>query len=159
MADQARKFGARIAELRAEKRWKQRDLVEQMAELGDRSINTNQLSRYENGGAMPGEQRQQWFADALETDLGDLIAGPISERKPKPQATPDPLAIDGDRLDQIEAKLDAIRSQLAELRINLVVEEPAEAQDDAQEASEISDDLEKAGELDGGDEASGAQRG
>lgn len=88
MAQQARKFGARIAELREQRHWKQRDLVDKMADLGDDALNTNQLSRYENGGAMPGEQRQEWFAEALATTVADLIEGPVAERKKK-GATPE----------------------------------------------------------------------
>lgn len=81
MADQARKFGARVAELREKHEWKQRDLVARMNELGDQAINTNQLSRYENGGAFPHEGRQTVFAEALETTVHDLMLGPEAERK------------------------------------------------------------------------------
>lgn len=105
MAEQARKFGARIAELRDERQWKQRDLVAAMVERGDQALNTNQLSRYENGGAMPGEQRQQWFADALGTSVADLHAGPMAERSNAP-SSPDPFAPPADdALQQILARL------------------------------------------------------
>ena len=120
MAEQARKFGGRIAELRNEKGWTGRQLVERMAELGDRSINTNQLSRYENGGAMPGEQRQERFADALETDVADLVSGPLAERG-GPRREPGDF---GDRptspasaedVAQLRRELQAVADQLAEI--------------------------------------------
>lgn len=114
MAEQARKFGGRVREIRDERRWKQRDLVARMAELGDQALNTNQLSRYENGGAMPSEQRQVWFAEALETTVADLHSGPLAERA-EPTRAPDVLASlepDGARLARIEAKLDRIITAL-----------------------------------------------
>jgi transcriptional regulator with XRE-family HTH domain len=119
MAEQARKFGARVAELRDEKRWKQRDLVAAMAALGDQSLNTNQLSRYENGGAMPGEQRQSWFAEALETTVGDLHAGPLEERG-APEPTPDVLgALSAGVPPELQAQLDRIEETLVELRTDV----------------------------------------
>lgn len=124
MAEQARKFGARIAELRDERGWKQRDLVAAMAALGDQAINTNQLSRYENGGAMPGEQRQSWFAEALETTVADLHAGPLEER-PQSEETPDLMAtLNGaseiaQRLDRMEKMLVGLQTDLAEIGVAL----------------------------------------
>lgn len=115
MATQARKFGARIAELRIEKRWKQRTLVEKMTALGDKSLNTNQLSRYENGGAMPGEQRQAWFASALGTTVADLVAGPVEEREEPEVGDLDQLNADASELRALDAKLDRVLGQVAEL--------------------------------------------
>ena len=81
MAEQSRKVGARIAELRSQRGWEQKHLVARMAELGDTAINTNQLSRYENGGALPREKRLELFAEALDTTIADLQGGPAAERK------------------------------------------------------------------------------
>ena len=118
MAQQAHKVGGRIAEIRVKQGLKQRDLVARMAELGDQALNTNQLSRYENGGAMPNETRLSRFAEALETTVEDLHAGPIAERKPPKTSA------DGDGpLDQLGLAADfaAIRRQLD--RIMEVMEE------------------------------------
>lgn len=115
MAEQARKFGARIAELRHEKGWLGRELVARMAELGDDALNTNQLSRYENGGAFPNEQRRERFATALDTTEGDLYAGPMAERpatgeSPDPFSAPPSQAQLNGRLEWIETALQALLS-------------------------------------------------
>jgi transcriptional regulator with XRE-family HTH domain len=117
MAEQARKFGARVAELRGKRGWKQRDLVAEMAKLGDLAINTNQLSRYEHGGAMPGEDRQQWFADALETTVADLHAGPMADRTEPKAGVLDALSSQNGaaEIGELHRKLEQILDQQAEL--------------------------------------------
>lgn len=120
MADQARKFGARIAELRNAKNWTGKRLVARMAELGDDSLNTNQLSRYENGGAFPNEERRERFAEALGTDLGDLYAGPIDERQAAPAESPlDALSAPASAAEvgRLEAELAELHGQLRDRRL------------------------------------------
>jgi transcriptional regulator with XRE-family HTH domain len=113
MAEQTRKFGQRLTERRLEVGFKhQKDLVARMQELGDKGLNTNQLSRYESGeGPLPREQRLEWFAEALKTNTADLLSGAVAERS-TPGATPDLLlALDGGanpQLDRIEHKLNRL---------------------------------------------------
>lgn len=124
MAEQARKFGARVAELRAERDWRQRDLAERMQDLGDKAINTSQISRYETGnGPLPEERRRQFFAGALETTEADLLLGPIEEREPVEPTTPDNSPLDAlseqaSESDLVE-ELHEIRDENAKLRDDL----------------------------------------
>lgn len=117
MAEQARKFGAAIAETRKDLHWEQKDLVAKMAELGDASLNTNQLSRYENGGAFPRESRQLLFSKALGVEVADLVAGPKSERN-SAKGSRDQLNGSSGQSDAAEAilsKLDEVLDQQAQL--------------------------------------------
>lgn len=117
MAAQARKFGARVAEIREDDRgWTQRQLAERMNDLGDRSINTNQVSRYENGHTFPGERRQEVFAEALETTVADLLQGPLAEREEQSRETPDPFAQPAgadERLDQLADQISELQAGIA----------------------------------------------
>lgn len=114
MAEQARKLGGRLAELREGREWAQKDVVSAMAELGDDTLNTNQLSRYENGKAFPGETRLERFATTFGVEACDLIAGPIALRE---APTDDqPSNDEADRLGQVEEKLDDILRWIATQR-------------------------------------------
>lgn len=126
MAEQSRKFGHRARERREELRardggWEAKVVVARMQEHGDKAINTNQLSRYESGeGPMPREARQEAFAYALKTDVADLCAGPIAERK-KPKSEKSPL----DALSQPDATaaaVDALRREIVATRTLLLAE-------------------------------------
>lgn len=117
MAEQTRKFGQRLRERRREVGMQhQKDLVARMVKLGDKGINTNQLSRYENGeGPLPREQRMEWFAEALDTTTADLLAGPVAERRAR-DTTPDVFgALNGDT----RAILDDIRADVSEILARL----------------------------------------
>jgi transcriptional regulator with XRE-family HTH domain len=124
MAEQAERFGAQLKALREERQWKQRDLVTQMADLGDQSLNTNQLSRYENGGAFPNEVRMARFAEALGVDVADLIAPPVESNGPDlldalTEAEPASLKRLEDRVASLEttllARLGAAQTDLEDL--------------------------------------------
>lgn len=82
MADLSRKVGARIKELREERkltdpRWTQDYLARQVEE----HLNGTQMSRYERGETMPSEKRLERIAKLLGTDVSDLYAGPLAERE------------------------------------------------------------------------------
>jgi transcriptional regulator with XRE-family HTH domain len=126
MAEQAQRFGARVRELRVGHGWEQKDLVARMHELGDTAINTNQLSRYENGkGPMPRDGRQEIFASALKTTADDLRAGPPSKRKPKrskDDGLMDALSKSSDLPDGVVAAFEALRLEMVATRTQLLAE-------------------------------------
>jgi transcriptional regulator with XRE-family HTH domain len=110
MARQARYLGEQLARLRGERDWKGKDVVAAMAELGDLSLNTNQLSRYENGGAWPNEVRLGRFAEVFGVEVSELLV------KPKEPAS------DGATPAEESETAESLRTEMAALRNELLGE-------------------------------------
>jgi transcriptional regulator with XRE-family HTH domain len=105
MAVEAERIGARMRERRLELGLKQREVADRIPG----STEGKDVSRWENGKHRPQGDTLEALAQALETDVEDLYAGPMSGRKPTGE-TPDPFGDrDGglqlDRLERIEAML------------------------------------------------------
>lgn len=83
------------------------------------SVTKDYISRWERGAVEPGEDYLGLAAEALETTVADLMAGPISERKPK-GPTPDlslvPEPEPDDRISQLEAQIADLAKALEEFR-------------------------------------------
>lgn len=131
MADLARKVGARIRELREERkaqdpRWTQDYLARSIED----HINGTQMSRYERGEVMPEQERLEKIAAVLNTTVADLYAGPEAEREqPEGDLMESLAAAQGqaelplpvaDALDALRAemgeKMDALHSELEEMK-------------------------------------------
>lgn len=116
MAEEAERIGARMAERRKELGLKQREVADRIPG----STEGKDISRWENGKHRPQGDTLQAIATALETDIADLYAGRVADRKPK-GATPDPFADDPSQLGRVEAKLDALSEKVAALDARLRV--------------------------------------
>lgn len=113
---QAQKIGRRIRERRDELELTQKELAARMT--ASPGADAQQVSNWERGIHKPSDDNLEILAEALETDMADLVSGPLSERKPKGD-TPDlAAALNGDRppelaklqeqLEAVDAKLDLI---------------------------------------------------
>lgn len=74
MTEEAEKIGRRMAERRKELGLTQRGVAERMPG----STQASDVSRWERGKHRPEPMEQ--IAEALETDVPDLVAGPVAER-------------------------------------------------------------------------------
>lgn len=120
MAEQGRKFGEQLERLRKAAGFEfQKDLVARMHELGDTGLNTNQMSRYENGeGPMPRERRLDTFAKALGVTTTELRG----ECKDQPAEVPDVMAELADDATEPTAttrELRLLREELVQMRSEL----------------------------------------
>jgi transcriptional regulator with XRE-family HTH domain len=116
MADMSRKVGARIRELREERRvkdprWTQDYLARQVEE----HMSGTQMSRYERGENMPGEKRLARIAEILETDVADLYAGPMDEREENTADLSESLSEAEPGSSKIEEMLQEVLNQQAVL--------------------------------------------
>lgn len=165
MAQQARKVGERIQELRTERRWSRPEFARRLE-----GVSTgNDVYRWERGAHMPRTSTLEAIAETLGTTVGDLHEGPMADREPK-DGVPDPWAEELDyeldytkiaisdrhwleqRLDQLEAGLERIETIILDLQDR----EPAEA---PASPGEILERIGEAGEDAEADEEAGAQHG
>lgn len=84
MAEEARLIGDRMRERRLELELTQRQIAERLPG----STQGADVSRWETGRHRPGGDTLDRIADALETTVADLVAGPVAERKAQAE-TPD----------------------------------------------------------------------
>lgn len=111
MAEEAELIGGRIRELRKARGWTQRELAERMKGHAE----GKDISRWENGKHVPEQPNLKALADALETTIADLRAGPLKDRA-KPRAGDlAQLNPDVSELMALEAKVDRVLDQVAEL--------------------------------------------
>jgi len=119
MADMARKVGARINELREERkaedpRWTQDYLGRQVED----HLNGTQVSRYERGENMPNEKRLERIAEVLGTSVADLYAGPSNEREESGSGglmeglNSATEGSDAAEIDQVLLRMDALENEL-----------------------------------------------
>lgn len=101
-AQRAARFGARMRERRKELELSQSEVAERIPVA---SVNKDYISRWERGAVEASDAYLESIASALETTVGDLMAGPLDER-PEKGSTPDLLgAGEETQLDRIEATL------------------------------------------------------
>lgn len=112
-AQRAERFGARMRERRTE-------LELSQSEVADRipvpSVNKDYISRWELGKVEPSDAYVEHIAEALDTTVGDLMAGPVADRIEKPP-TPDLLGMNGsnpNRIDQLDERLEKL-TEIVEL--------------------------------------------
>ena len=110
MAEEAEKFGARMRERRMELHLTQREVADRV----EGKTEGKDISRYERGEHLPGPDTRTAVARALETDVADLYAGPLAERKRGP--TPDPFATEPAEEADLAAQVRRTYSEIAELR-------------------------------------------
>lgn len=118
MAEEAEKIGGRMAERRGELGLAQRQVAERMPG----SYQGSDISRWERGRHRPESLAE--IAEALETDVADLIQGPIAEReKEKPEGSPlDALAAASDLPTEVADALEALRLEMVGMRTQLLAE-------------------------------------
>jgi transcriptional regulator with XRE-family HTH domain len=133
MAREAETIGARMKELREGRGLTQREF----ADLLPGKTEGKDVSRWENGKHRPSPDTLSAIADALETTVADLHAGPLSSRKAK-GPTPDPFAATRKAGAESDAVAD-LQAQIAELL------EVSESRHSAllSKLSEVSDELEQ----------------
>ena len=88
MAREAEAIGGRIKELREGRRLTQREFAHQLPGKTE----GKDVSRWENGKHRPSPDTLGAIADALETTVADLHAGPVADRQAQGE-TPDPFAV------------------------------------------------------------------
>lgn len=108
-AQRAEKIGARMRERREQLGLKQREIADRVPVA---SVTADYVGRWERGIVEPSAAYLDLIAAALETSVADLMAGPLSERKPQGE-TPDPFA--NGHSQHIAERLDRIEAVLAEL--------------------------------------------
>lgn len=115
MAEEAALFGGRLRERRKELKLTQRELADRLPGKTE----GKDISRYESGRHLPGQDTRVALAAALETTLADLYSGPEADR-PAPGPAPDvldalsPSAPNAAQLDRIEEKLDLLLEALSD---------------------------------------------
>lgn len=123
--EQTERLGRRIRERREELGLGQRDVADRMTDFP--KVSDQYVSKWERGKNRPDDEHLDALAVALETTTADLVAGPLSERAPRPEETPDLIgAMNGDRgavpnVEALQAQLDRIERGQTELRTMLIV--------------------------------------
>lgn len=122
---------ARIRERRLELGLTQEDLADRMIEIHRRRnpdappdrTRGQMVSDWERAVNAPTGRKLELLAEALETTVADLTAGPKSERT-KPSGTPDLLSVGqsqpsdsdlGSRLDHMESRINELHSKIDEV--------------------------------------------
>jgi transcriptional regulator with XRE-family HTH domain len=116
----AKRIGARGAERRKELGLTQKQVAARMVDSP--STDTQQVSNWERGVHKPSDDNLELWAEALETTLADLYAGPLSEREEEGGPTPDvfgALANGKPPADEIRAQLDRIEAAQQEILAKL----------------------------------------
>lgn len=110
VAEQAKRVGGRIAELRREKKWSKAELARQLPGVSS----GNDIRRWERGDHLPRADTLDAIAGALETNVADLYSGPMASRKSKAGAPDLMRRFNGSRfqLDRIEQRLIRIEAAL-----------------------------------------------
>ena len=123
-SQQAARIGQRIRERRLEldgrgrdDHMTQRELADKVTDLTGRvGIDGNYVSRWERGEHRPNDTTLDAIADALQTSVADLMAGPLADRK-SPGETPDLMAaVNNGETSDLREQLDAIRKDVAEIK-------------------------------------------
>jgi transcriptional regulator with XRE-family HTH domain len=131
MSDTTKAIGKSLRELREARGWSAEEIVQGMHDLGDRKMNTSQLSRHENGHKRPSAYRLQVYADlygvsksSIETGRPDAVAGKRglmdsltdAQQPPSLRRVEEALAAldseTNESLDRIHGELKAIRKLL-----------------------------------------------
>lgn len=114
MSERARKIGGRLLERRNELGLSRPQMARRFEEA---SVTDDYLYRWETGKVEPSDAYMPGILRAYELDdVGDLYAGPLSERPERPEtpdlipalATPDWAALLLERTERIETKLEAL---------------------------------------------------
>lgn len=111
MAEEAEMIGKRIRERRDELKLTQR----QLADALPGKTESKDISRWENGRHLPHPATLAAVAKALDTTVYDLRAGPLEDRKAPKPGDLDQLNADASELRALDAKLDRVLGQVAEL--------------------------------------------
>lgn len=128
MAEEAERIGGRMRERRLELGLTQREVADRIPG----STEGKDISRWEGGHHRPVSDTLDAIATALETDVGDLYAGPVATRKSK-GPTPDLLSkLDRQTAQSLSERLDEALEILHSLRAALAAAEidPRPDQDD-----------------------------
>lgn len=112
MAEEAELIGGRIRELRENCAWTQRELAEKM----EGHAEGKDISRWENGKHVPEPSNLKALAEALETTVADLRAGPLAKRQePKPEGSPLDALSEPASAAELDERLEWIESALQAL--------------------------------------------
>lgn len=123
MAEHVERMGRRIKERRLELGLKQIELARQISD----SVDSSQISRWERGKHDPSSDHKEALAAALDTTVGDLMAGPEAERETTDE-TPNLMdEMSATDIDEIKKEQQAQRALLE--RIWERLSDPAEDED------------------------------